>query len=331
MNGWNANPERGAALVTVLMIVAVMSAVALGLSQSVLASTERARLLDAQSQLRLYMAAGEEVVEARLTRLITETGGRLSNDIPGLVAPQTFPIEGGSVTLQIRDATNCFNVNAESTGTAQISDEEETGPQETLVSVLEGAGLTQGDAVALSSALGDWIDADRISRTSGAEDGYYLGLSPAYRTSSQPLANLDELTAIRGFTAEVIETVRPMLCALPEHTVNAAPALNINTLVAEDAARLSWAFSGALSPREARSLILSRPLGGWPDVDSLLSDPAVARIAPEQIRLNRMSVVSSLLETIADVSYRGEVMSVRLLLELEPGQPIRVLRRERVG
>lgn len=323
--------ERGAALVAVLMIVAIMSAVALGLSQAVLASTERARLLDAQSQLRLYMAAGEEVIEARLTRLVTATEGRLSSDLPGLVEPQTFPIEGGSVTLRIRDVTNCFNVNAESTGTAQITGDEEAGPQETLVSVLVGAGFTQGDATALSSSLGDWIDADRISRTSGAEDGYYLGLSPAYRTSSQPLANLDELAAIKGFTAEVIETVMPLLCALPEHTTNAGPALNINTLVADDAARLSWAFSGALNPQEARSLILSRPLGGWPDVDTLISDPAVSRIAPEQIRLNRLSVVSSLLETTADVSYRGEVMRIRLLLELEPGQPIRVLRRERVG
>lgn len=331
MTKTDSRKERGAALVTVLMIVAVMSAVALGLSQAVLASTARARMLDAQAQLRLYMAAGEEIVQARLTTLVTQTAGRLSNDLPGLVEPQTFPIEGGTVTLTVRDVTNCFNVNAESTGTAPLNDEETSGESESIVSVLEGGGFTRGDAVALSSALGDWIDQDRISRTSGAEDAYYLSLTPAYRTASQPLANLDELAAISGYTPDVMEAVRPLLCALPEHTINANPALNINTLTVEDAPRLSWAFSGALDPQAARSLILSRPLGGWSDVDDLLADPVIERIAPEQIRLNRLSVVSSLLETVADVSYRGEVMRVRLLLELEPGEPIRVLRRERVG
>ncbi|MEO1641952.1 MAG: type II secretion system minor pseudopilin GspK [Pseudomonadota bacterium] len=321
--------ERGAALVTVLMIVAVMSAVALGLSQSVLASTERARSLDAQAQLRLYAAAAEEVAKAQLTELALQTGGRLSSDLPGFGEVQTIPVDGGSVRVQVRDKTNCFNVNTESTGTAQS---DEAGEQsETLVSILEGAGLAQGDAVALSAAVGDWIDENRISRTSGAEDAYYLGLSLPYRTSSQPLANLTELLAIRGFDRDTFEDLRPILCVLPEHTANPSPALNLNTLEAKDATRLRWAVSGAIEDTEARSIILSRPLGGWPDVDTFLQDPIVARIAPEQIRLNRLSVVSSLLEVDAEVAYRDEVMQIRLLFELEAGQPVRVLRRERIS
>lgn len=328
MREGKASDQNGAALVTVLMIVAVMSVIALGLSQAVLAATERARLLDAQAQLRLYMAAGEEVIEARLTTLVTRTEGRLTSDMPGLAEPTIIPIEGGSVTLRVRDLSNCFNVNVESTGTSQVSDE--SGPSESLSGILEDAGLAQGDAMALAAAVGDWMDKDTITRMSGAEDAYYLGLMPAYRTSSQPLANLDELGAIRGFSPEIIERIEPVLCALPEQTENPAPPLNINTLQVIDAPRLKWAFSGALSLQEARSLILARPLGGWPDVETLLSDPALNRIAPEQRQLSRLGVVSSLLETSADVSYRGEVMRVRLLLELAPGQPIRVLRRERV-
>lgn len=321
--------ERGAALVTVLMIVAVMSAVALGLSQAVLASTERARALDAQAQLRLYAASAEEVAQSQLTTLTLQTGGRLSDDLPSFGEPQIFPVEGGSVTVRVRDLTNCFNINARMPKTDRETEREATG--ETLPLILEGAGLAQGDAANLAASLADWIDEDRISRPGGAEDAYYLGLSPSYRTSSQPLANLSELNAIRGFDQVMPADLRPILCALPEHTADASPPLNLNTLKPEHAKRLKWALSGALEDSEARGLILSRPLGGWPDIETFLADPIVARIAPEQVRTNRLSVVSSLLETTLEVSYREEVMRIRLLFELEPGQPVRVLRRERIG
>ena len=321
--------QRGAALVTVLLIVAVMSAVALGLSQAVLASTERARALDAQAHLRLYAVSAEEVAQSQLTTLALETGGRLSDDLPGFGEQQVFPVEGGAVSVRVRDLTNCFNINAAMSDADQQT--EGKADSESLIQILEGAGLSQSDAANLEASLADWMDEDRISRPGGAEDAYYLGQTPSYRTSSQPLANLSELFPIRGFDQEVMAALQPILCALPEHTAESSPALNLNTLKPEHATRLEWALSGALEDNEARSLILSRPLGGWPDVETFLEDPMIARIAPEQRRMDRLSVVSSLLETTVEVSYRDEVMRIRLLFELEPGQPVSVLRRERIG
>lgn len=321
--------ERGAALVTVLMIVAIMSAVALGLSQAVLASSERARSLDAQAQLRLYAAAAEEVAQAQLTQLALETGGKLSADLPGFGESQAFPVEGGSVSVRVRDLTNCYNVNQSPSG--EQKDDEASIQRESLPRILESMGFAQGDSVNLAASLADWIDEDQISRLGGAEDAYYIGFSPAYRTSSQPLANLSELLAIRGFEADRLGELHEVLCALPEHAENPNPPLNLNTLTPVQATRLNAALSYALDESEVRGLIQSRPLGGWPDVETFIADPVVARVAPEQRLTQRLSVMSSLLETTIEVSYREEMMRIRLLLELAPGQPVRVLRRERIA
>ncbi|MEM7493251.1 MAG: type II secretion system minor pseudopilin GspK [Pseudomonadota bacterium] len=329
MSRAGTNPERGAALLTVLMIVAVMSTLALGLSQAVLASTERARLLDTQAQLRLYAAAAEEVAQSQLTQLIAETQGRLSSDLPGFGEARVFPVEGGSVRVQVRDLTNCFNLNAVAVDAA-VSDE--TAQQtETLAVILEEGGVAESDARALEAALGDWIDDDRISRPSGAEDAYYLGLSVPYRTSSQSLMNMSEMLAIRGFERALLEDFKSVLCALPEHTLNPKPRLNLNTLRVDQASRLRWALSGALEINEVRSLIEARPIGGWTDTESFLEEPVVQRVAPEQRQLDRLSVVSSLIETVIEVSYRDDVVRIKVLFELESGQPVRVLRRERVS
>jgi general secretion pathway protein K len=322
--------ERGAALVTVLMIVAAMSAVAVGISQSVRSSVDRTRLLDGQAQLRLYIAAGEEVVKSQLTAIMLETEGRLSSDLPGLSQPQVFPVEGGSVTLNVRDMTNCYDLNGKRVTT---NEEETTRRRDTIdpfQTFLEDFEFDRGLAQTLSASLRDWSDADSISRLGGAEDAYYTGLTPAYRTSSQPLESVSEARAIQGFTQDVVQQLEGLVCVLPQNTLQPSPPLNINTLTERSAPRLIEAFSGALEPQQARSLILARPTGGWPDVEVFLQEAAVNQISPDLRRLERLGVVSSLVETTADVAYRGQSMRVKFLIEMPPGQPVRVLRRERV-
>ena len=91
------------------------------------------------------------------------------------------------------------------------------------------------------------------------------------------------------------------------------------------------AFNEALSLDDAKSLIASRPIGGWATVEDLLEDPLIERIDPNQIRQDRLGLVTSLVEVSANVSYRGHDMTMRFLFEALPGQPVRTLRRERIG
>ncbi|MEO1323658.1 MAG: type II secretion system minor pseudopilin GspK [Pseudomonadota bacterium] len=325
--------ERGAALLTVLMIVAAMSVAALAITAAVTDATQRSRSLEAQAQLTLYAVSAEEVAKARMTEVLGPLENKLFAEMPGLGEPQVIPVEAGVFTVTARDATNCFDLNALATQGENGRLVADTAVQRVYQSLLEAAiedGYT-ADLVGLVSSLTDWMDDNSVPGSGGAEDSYYLSETPSYRTSGQKLASLDELRAIRGYSPDILLQIAPLVCALPSGMNLQRPQMNINTLTEDHAPLLQAALGTALSLDDIRGVIANRPQGGWPDVESLLEDPAVQRIDPSSIQTDRLGVVSSLVEVSANVSYRGHDMTMRYLFETVPGRPIRTLRRERIG
>ncbi len=333
MIGAGRNSERGAALITVLMIIAAMSVAALAVTQAVTNATQRARALDAQAQLSFHAISAEEVAKARLMTILEPLQSRLNADLPGFGEPQIVPIDGGAFSVTVRDATNCFDVNqltAGGEGGARVADQEAQANYRLLLEAVLNDGFSS-DIVSLVSALTDWMDDNSVPGDGGAEDSYYLSEVPSYRTSNQPLATIEELRAIRGYSPDVVAALRPLLCALPPEAQRGVAALNINTLEERHAPLLQLAFDGAIELDQARELILTRPQGGWPTAQDLLEDPIVQRIDPEKINVERLGLVTSLVEVTANVSYRGHDMTMRYLFEAEAGRPISTLRRERIG
>ena len=333
MTGSSRHTQQGAALLTVLMIIAAMAVAALAVASAVTQSTQRARALDAQAQLGLYAVAAEEVAKARMTSLLEPLQSRLSVDLPGFNEPQIIPVDGGTFTVTVRDASNCFDVNTLVASGASAEGQSAFDPSTAYQSLLNATFEDEfsSDVVALASAVMDWMDEDSVPRSGGAEDSYYISEVPSYRTSSQPFSTLDELRAVRGYTPDIFAAIRPMLCALPQSQQRGPVAININTLSESQAPLMQLAFSDALSTDDVRSLIDSRPIGGWPDIESLLEDPIVKRIDPNRIQRDRLGLVTTLVEVSANVSYRGHDMTMRYLFEAIPGQPVQTLRRERIG
>lgn len=328
------NPsERGAALLTVMMIVAAMSVAALAITNSVTEASQRARALDSQAQLAFYAVSAEEVAKARMADILGPLENKLVMDMPGLNEPQIIPVEGGVFTVTARDASNCFDVNLLTKpggdGKRVIDPDQQAAYEALLIATLEEGYAS--DMVALVSSLSDWMDDNAVPGSGGAEDSYYLSETPSYRTSGQRLAGLDELRAIRGYSPAIIARLSPIICALPAMVRPDRYVLNINTLTDADAPLLQAAFTDALSLEDARTLIASRPQGGWADIESLLEDPIVERIDPNRIQTDRLGLMTSLVEISANVSYRGHDMTMRYLFDAVPGRPIRTLQRERVG
>lgn len=58
----------------------------------------------------------------------------------------------------------------------------------------------------IAAGIVDWIDADKevFGTGLGAEDEYYSGLSPSYRTKNGPLDSIDELLLVKGVTEELL-------------------------------------------------------------------------------------------------------------------------------
>jgi hypothetical protein len=55
-----------------------------------------------------------------------------------------------------------------------------------------------------ADAIVDWVDADDIKRTAGAESADYGSLSNPYKAKNGPLNSLDELLLVRGVTPEML-------------------------------------------------------------------------------------------------------------------------------
>ncbi len=58
------------------------------------------------------------------------------------------------------------------------------------------------DSAEVASIL-DWIDEDNIPNPDGAEEEYYTNLSPGYSCRNGPLESVEELTLIKGITANL--------------------------------------------------------------------------------------------------------------------------------
>ncbi len=323
--------QAGAALITVLMIVAAMSVVALGVTRSVLGATERARALDSQAQLRYFATAAEDVAKVRLYDIFAASKGQLRRDMPGYGVPQTFPVDRGAFVVTVRDGANCFDLNSlvsqEENGDL-VGDASKKGQFERLLSAPEYEVFS---ANALSTAVIDWMDSDSIAGVNGAEDAYYLSMNPSYRTPGQRLSSVQELRAIRGFDAEMVRALQPLLCARPGRAQSGSTGLNINTLELHHAPLLWLALPDAFSLEDAQTVIANRPLGGWSDLAAFQQEPTLNRIDPAQIKAAHIGVQTSLVEVQVDVYYQGYMIRKRFLFRILPGEPVRTLQRQRVG
>jgi general secretion pathway protein K len=323
--------ERGVALVTVLMIVAAMSAVAVTLSSAVLASTSRARAIDAATQADWLVLSAEEVGRSAIMDMVGATEGRFFASMPGFDEPTLIEVQGGLITLTGRDGGNCFNVN--SLANANIArtpglTETQGASGEDLIQLLEIAEIETSDLRGVTASLADWIDEDQSPGLSGAENAFYGSPSLNYRTPGQPMVDISEIRSVRYVTPDVADALRPLLCARPGSDTF---ELNINTMDRAAAPLLSLAFSGALTVEAAQDLIFQRPAGGWASVETFLAEPAVREISPELRRTGLLAVDTDFVAIEAAIDFRGTRRLVEIVYAVNGPDEIKTVWRERKG
>ena len=104
--------ERGAALLSVLLLVAVMAVIAAVMLERLSLATRLAANSQAMIQARLYALSAEAVAATRIKALVALSPER-TIDPRGLLGRDfVLPLAAGSVTIRIEDAGNCFNLNS---------------------------------------------------------------------------------------------------------------------------------------------------------------------------------------------------------------------------
>lgn len=167
---------------------------------------------------------------------------------------------------------------------------------------------------ALADALADWLDADGVAQR-GAEDAYYLALPSPYLAANGPLADLDELTLVRGFDADVRKRLQPFVSALPRTT-----AVNVNTASPEVLA----ALVPGLSLDAARALVAGRQGAWFLDRTGFFARlPAGLGVPAEDISVSSDYFIASLQAELDGAQARGSA----LLARDRPGWPDVVWRK----
>lgn len=225
---------RGVALITVLLILAILTAMVGRLSFS------------NQIWVRQTGNSAATLQSAQATRAVQDWVGIIlvqdDNDYDSFrddwARPlPPLPIGPGFVRGYMEDVQARLNLNnlLDERG---VPDREAVRRFKRLLRILD---LNPG----IAEAAVDWMDANNSPfGTWGAEDGYYLGMNPPYLAANRRFRDAAELRLLRGVNATAWHRLRPFVSALP--AINTA--VNINTASAEVLASVMPAWGG---PRRA--------------------------------------------------------------------------------
>lgn len=309
------NPSRrhreGMALLTVLLLVAVMSVVAVAVLDDVRFSVRRATNLEIRSQAQWYAAGAESLARGEIAQLLAAGPARTPLDPVWNGRTVSFPIDDGTISATVSDGQDCFNLNSLVLGFGEDLTARPLGGAQ-FRALGRTVGVPAGRMEQIADALTDWLDADTIPMPLGAEDGAYAGLARPYRTGGVMLVEVSELRAVKGVDADIYRRLRPYICALP--TTRLSP-LNVNTLTPEQAPLLSMLTDGALEPGRARAVIAARPRQGWPDTGAFWSQTALATVAVDPDARDQITVLTRFFDLKVDVDLGGSRAVRTALLE----------------
>lgn len=268
--------QKGLVLITAVLIVAIVATLATYLSlgqQMWLRQTEN---LNNRAQAEALRQAALAWIGILLAREAKENnfdhlGETWAKQLP------LIPADNAVLAVSLTDAQGRFNLNnLVRSGQASAND---VAAFQRLLADLKLDPL-------LANALVDWLDTNQDPLSGGGEDVDYLARNPSYRVANQPLASVDELRLIKGFTATIVETLRPHVIALPQEN----SSVNVNTASKEVLAPLFPAAPGTALATALAERPFEKIDDFWQKLPPTIQRPAVALDVKTQYFLVNMSI-----------------------------------------
>ncbi len=316
--------ERGAALLTVLLLVAVISVLAASALEKLRLATRLAGNTIALDQARAYAMAGEALAMTRIDSVLGRDSARvtLAGDWSG--KPFAVPVPGGIATATVVDGGNCFNLNGlvqEGAPGIYIARPASVAQFTRLMQII---GIPDRVGAGIAAASADWIDSDDTSLPSGAEDPAYTRLATPYRTANTLIGDPSELRAVSGVTPEIYAKLRPFICALPR----AAPSrINVNTLLPDQAALLVMLLPDTIDIGRVRTLLLGRPAQGFTSTVAFFGELARAGTVTGPEAQAQTAVTTQWFSLKVDVALGGAELTETALIDVTQ-PPARLVSRQ---
>ncbi len=274
--------ERGVALVTALLVVALAAVAAVAMTSRQQVDIRRTQNALEAEQLRFYLYgvedwAGKVLEQDRKDNQVDHAGEDWATHLPPV------PLENGQLSGHIEDAQGRFNLN--NLVVDGKTSAEDLARLRRLLAALE-LEPTLADAVV------DWID-DNMDPWSphGAEDTTYLGREPPYRAANRPLTDVSELRLVAGFDADSCRLLAPHVTALPART-----AINLNTATVE----VVMALADGIGRSDAEGFVAGRDGQHYTALDEALKAPA---LADRKVAHDGLGVSSDYFVVMSDISF----------------------------
>ncbi len=288
----HSNPQRGVALLTILLMVVTATILAVGLLTRQDRMMRETSMLLRQDQSLQYALAGENLYGTLLIASAKENANVDSAKSLWAKPIPPYPVEDGAVMGKLIDQSGKFNLNN------LYHDGQADQPAVAYFKRL----LTQvGLPTALASAVLDWQDPDdNPADADGAESSFYLGQQPAYQAANRPFGQVDELKKVRGFDTKSYQLLAPYVTALPLPSL-----ININTAPMPVIA----ALDENITPASVNAWITARKANPDPitQVSQMWLDPAFSKVPDDKKNALTalLDVKSSYFQAQIDVNLSG--------------------------
>jgi general secretion pathway protein K len=244
--------QRGVAIVMAIIVVAIGTMIAVGLTWRLTLDLRRTDSALAADQGLMYVQGAEAWAADILLQDLVDSpdsdnlGEQWAIELPPL------PVDGGAIRGRLEDLQGRFNLNNLIGSDGKESMLARRQFERLLVSV-------EADP-ALAGAVIDWLDPDTEQRfPSGGEDVVYSDADPPYRTANSMITSTSELMAVAGFDRDIYRRLAPYITVLPAGT-----KLNVNT--ASDVVLAS--LSDDIDLATATAMIEERGDGEFVDIDA---------------------------------------------------------------
>jgi general secretion pathway protein K len=294
------NRERGIALITAILVVAIAAIIATSMMSRQNFDTRRTTNIIHRDQAIAYALGAEHWAGVELSKdSKTNNYDHLKENWAYELPP--LPIDGGFINGKLQDLQGRFNLNS-------VLDPLQA---ERFIRLCQAINV-EPDFI---PALQDWIDSDTELRDNGAEDDSYTLMDPPYRTANRFLADTSELLLVKGVSVQDYNNLTFYISALPGNS-----DINVNTA----SPLLLQSLTHDVTLPDVERIIGLRTDNPYQDIDFFVEDKA---FAGKEISEDYLTVSSQYFLLTADVMLGSAPLTLQSVLHRTMEGKITVIQR----
>lgn len=294
--------ERGAALIVAMLVFALATALVVAMKGDFERFFQRSANILLDEQLQAYLRGAEDLAAMLLiadydndkaSGFPRDDRSEAWNTSPPKDPQPPFQIENvGWMRGSLEDLQGRFNLNrlgeAVPGGEGEGTTVRFTAAQEQFIRLLQALGdpeVTEQDAIMITESVKDWLDQDGNASADGAEDDFYSGRTPSYRTGNRKMASVSELLAVAYMTPQIYRALLPYVTVWPAEpaplNIHTAPAMVLRSINADK-------DLSPLSPDEGEALAEQQFEPGFTDINNFIKNEVFAGKADNMERIREM-------------------------------------------